>query len=40
MQFHVPGKEDSQEDSERSYEALGRLQQKLLNVWGSVKLEG
>ena len=39
-QFHLPGKEDSHQDFERFYEALGRLQQKLLNVWGSVELEG
>lgn len=39
MHIHIPGKEDSQEDFERSYQALGDFQQKLLDVWISVKLE-
>ena len=39
MHLQIPGKEDSHEEFERSRQALGRLQQRLLNVRDSVKLE-
>ena len=39
MHLHIPGKEDSQEEFERSCQALGRFQRKLLNVRDSVKVE-
>lgn len=39
MQFRIPGKEDSQADFENAHQALGRLRQKILNVWASVRLE-
>ena len=39
-QIRIPKKEESQEEFERAYQALGRFQRKLWDVWESVKLEG
>lgn len=39
MHLHIPGKEDSQEEFERSRQALRRLQHGLSNVRDSIKLE-
>ena len=39
MEIRIPNRKDSQQAFERSYEAVGRFQEKVSHFWGSVKLE-
>ena len=39
LQIHIPAKQTSQEEFERSRQALELFQEKLLNFWNDVKLE-
>lgn len=40
LHFHIPGEEDSQEDFERSHQALGRIQLKLFEYLGQREARG